>query len=153
MNIEVANLAAEGCRLFPCIPHQKRPLVNDWQNVASDREATLQDWERQFPNCNWGVSTGNGSGIFVVDFDGADGQKAIEQFTLRYGSEWLQTRTAKTPRGVHLWYAWPDDGQTKIRNSAGKIHDGVDVRGEGGYVMVPPSIHPSEYWPRAASNP
>lgn len=41
--------------------------------------------------------------------------------------------------GVHLWLRWPDDGGDPIRNS-GSLPKHVDVRGEGGYVIVPPSV-------------
>jgi putative DNA primase/helicase len=138
----IARLPFEGLRLFPVAAREKTPLISDWSNQASDRSENIELWSSRWPNSNWGVATGAGSGAFVVDFDGEPGQRAIQYFTGAYGTEWLRTRTAKTPRGLHLWYIWPD-GETRIRNSAGKIAPGVDVRGEGGYVVVPPSIHPS----------
>jgi hypothetical protein len=138
----ISRLAVEGCRVFPVAAREKTPLIPDWPHQASDRSENIDFWSKRWPGSNWGVATGAGSGAFVVDFDGDAGRKAIENFTGAYGTEWLQTRTAKTPRGLHLWYIWPD-GETRIRNSAGKIAEGVDVRGEGGYVVIPPSIHPS----------
>jgi Bifunctional DNA primase/polymerase, N-terminal/Primase C terminal 1 (PriCT-1) len=138
----ISRLAVEGCRLFPVAAREKTPLIPDWPNQASDRSENIDFWSKRWPGSNWGVATGAGSGTFVIDFDGDAGRRAIEYFTGAYSEDWLRTRTAKTPRGRHLWYVWPD-GETRIRNSAGKIAYGVDVRGEGGYVVVPPSVHPS----------
>jgi hypothetical protein len=50
------------------------------------------------------------------------------------------TVEALTARGRHIYFKWP---QQPVRNSAGKIAPGIDVRGEGGYVIVPPSVHPT----------
>jgi putative DNA primase/helicase len=78
----------------------------------------------------------------VVDFDGEPGRAVLRDWIQAHGHEWAETRAVKTARGGHLWFKWPE-GQTRIiRNSAGEIATGVDVRGEGGYVIVPPSIHP-----------
>jgi Bifunctional DNA primase/polymerase, N-terminal/Primase C terminal 1 (PriCT-1) len=138
----IARLAAEGSRLFPVASRGKTPLISDWPNQASNDNERLTFWVRRWPDSNWGVATGAGSGVVVVDCDGDKGRKSIERLSGIHGVGWLQTRTAKTPRGMHLYYLWPD-GETRIRNSAGKIAKGIDVRGEGGYVVVPPSVHPS----------
>ena len=49
--------------------------------------------------------------------------------------------TSVTNRGYHLFFKMPEDG-SDIRNSAGKVAKGIDVRGTGGYVVLPPSPHP-----------
>ena len=50
------------------------------------------------------------------------------------------TIEASTPRGGrHLYWRWPGDGP-EIRNSAGRIGTGLDVRGEGGSIVLPPSV-------------
>jgi putative DNA primase/helicase len=59
----------------------------------------------------------------------------------RYGFEWCETLGVKTSRGAHLYFTWPEGAV--IRNSAGKIAAGLDIRGDGGYVIVPPSVHPT----------
>lgn len=84
-----------------------------------------------------GMPTGTASGICVIDVDTKHG---------RDGRPWLdenrdalpETRTIRTPSGgLHLWFRMPDG--IDIRNSAGKVSVGVDVRGNGGYVVLPPS--------------
>lgn len=138
----VLRLARRGLRLLPVQARGKRPLVDEWPKRATFDVETLLTWFDQFSGCNWGLATGSESGVFVLDVDGDDGTTAIRQLSQRYGDEWTRTLTVKTARGTHLYFEYPE-GRT-IRNSAAKLAPGLDVRGEGGYVIVPPSIHPSE---------
>jgi hypothetical protein len=72
--------------------------------------------------------------------DGPKGEASIKALTERYGN--LPARlTVRTGKGFHLYFAWPDVAE--LRNSAGKLGEGLDVRGEGGYVLAPGSVHPS----------
>ncbi len=126
---------AMGVPVFPC-DDQKRPLT---AKGFKDATASPDELRRMFSN--WqavmiGMPTGEITGIVVVDVDVKDG---------RTGMEWLnanshrlpQTRTIRTGSGgLHIYLRWP--GQP-IRNSAGKIAPGIDIRGDGGYVIVPPS--------------
>src|SRR5712691_3900001 len=139
---DILRLAAEGLRLFPIIPRDKKPLVPDWPHLATTSEEQLKTWAEEFPSCNWAMATGRESGVFVLDFDGEAGRAAFVSLVEQNGHEWARTRSVKTPRGGHLYFRYPEGG-VEIRNSAGKVAPGVDVRGEGGYVLIPPSIHPS----------
>jgi len=126
---------AMGVPVFPC-DDQKRPLT---AHGFKDATANPDEIRRLFTNpraAMIGMPTGEITGIVVVDVDVKDG---------RTGMEWLndnshrlpQTRTIRTGSGgLHIYLRWP--GQP-IRNSAGKIAPGIDVRGSGGYVVVPPS--------------
>src|SRR5579864_9401605 len=136
----MVDLIADGCRLFPV--EGKIPLVKDWPALASNRAEQIAAWKKQFPACNWGLATGPGSGVFAVDFDGEQGQASGQAWSQEHGEDWTQTRMARTARGYHAFFRWPRTS-LQIRNSASKIAPGVDVRGDGGYVVVPPSIHPS----------
>jgi hypothetical protein len=137
---DIVTLARMGLRLFPLKVRDKQPAITDWPNLASDRDAQLQIWDKLFPACNWGVATGAGSGIWVLDFDGPEGMATFQQLA-RECEEFTETRAVRTARGLHLWFQYPEDGP-QIRNGA-KVAPGVDVRGEGGFVVIPPSIHPS----------
>jgi len=79
--------------------------------------------------------------MFVLDVDGENGLGAIVDFEGQ-GCVFPKTLTTRTARGTHAFLKWPSNG-AMIRNSAGKLAPGLDVRGAGGYVVVPPSIHPS----------
>jgi len=96
---------------------------------------------KQYPGCNWGLACGIDSGVFVLDFDGAEGESAIREISERHGDDWTRTLSVKTVRGAHFYFQYPVGAAT--RNSVSKLAKGLDVRGEGGYAVVPPSVHPS----------
>jgi hypothetical protein len=79
------------------------------------------------------------SHVFVVDVDGLDAEAELKKLEDRHDAL-PRTTESLTARGRHLYFAWPD---RPVRNSASKIAPGIDVRGAGGYVLCPPSIHPS----------
>jgi hypothetical protein len=92
-----------------------------------------------------GIATGAQSHCFVLDIDGLDAETELKKLEAGHGTL-PSTVESITPRGRHLFFDWPRQG---VRNSAGKIAPGIDTRGEGGYVLAPPSIHPSGrpyYW-------
>jgi Bifunctional DNA primase/polymerase, N-terminal len=122
------DYAAAGWRVFPIKPGQKKPPLtrHGFKNATTDRELVRRLWTR-FPTANIGVATGNG--LAVIDVDRRNGGE------LR--PEWPVTLTARTPSGgVHFFYSVTE----RVRNSAGRMAQGVDVRGDGGYVLVAPSV-------------
>jgi hypothetical protein len=135
---EVRQAVARGWRLLPVQAHGKIPLVKEWQKVATRDLAKLEAWAHEFPGCNWGVATGPGSGIFVLDIDGEQGLAAVHAYH-QQGKEMPDTVTVSTGLGSHLYFRWPK-GQS-VLNSAGKLAKGLDIRGDGGYVVLPPSVH------------
>jgi hypothetical protein len=100
---------------------------------------------RRWPEANVGIATGAESGIWVVETDteeghGVDGEAAL--CTLEEKNDALpDTLTGQSPSGsVHRYFRYPKDRE--IRNSTSAIAPGVDVRGEGGMVIAPPSVKP-----------
>jgi hypothetical protein len=137
---EVRAAAARGWRLLPVQPRGKTPLVKEWQKVASNDLHQLEEWANTFPGCNWGLATGPGSGIFALDVDGEPGRSALLAYQ-REGHEIPDTLSTSTGNGSHVYFRWPVGAV--IRNSAGKLAKGLDIRGDGGYVVIPPSVHSS----------
>jgi len=137
---EIRAAAARGWRLLPVLARTKTPLVKEWQKFATSDLGQLEAWAAQFPDCNWGMATGPGSGVFVLDVDGESGVAALLAHH-EQGRKLPNTLTVSTGNGSHLYFHWPED--QPIRNSAGKLADGLDIRGEGGYVVIPPSVHPN----------
>jgi hypothetical protein len=132
-------LAARGLFIFPCAPAAKTPACAHGCWDATTDVITIQAWWRENCDYNIGVATGAASNIFVVDVDGGAAETALRRLEESYGVL-PETVEAITPRGRHVYFRYP---QTPVRNSAGKLADGIDIRGEGGFVIAPPSMHPS----------
>lgn len=124
--------------VFPC-GHDKAPMVGGGFKAASTDEAQIRKWWAMWPWAMIGMPTGRASGITAIDCDtknGLDGRESLRALAAPHGGL-PDTIEILTPSGgCHLWFETPD---AEIRNSASKIAPGVDVRGEGGYIIVPPS--------------
>ena len=112
----------------------KVPSLKDWPNNGQ------LTWQDSWGEKNLGILTGEKSGIIVLDVDPRHGgDKSIAELQKKYGV--LDTVMVKTGgAGYHFYFKCPQ--AVKIRNSANKIGDGLDIRGDGGYVVAPPSVHP-----------
>jgi hypothetical protein len=133
------TLAARGLHVFPCRPRDKRPATPRGCKDASKDPDMIRHWWGLEPHYNIAIATGSVSGIFIVDADGVDAERELRRLEAEHG-ELPATVEAITARGRHLYFKMP---AVPVRNSAGKIAPGVDVRGDGGYVLAPPSVHPS----------
>jgi predicted XRE-type DNA-binding protein len=116
---------------LPLKPASKEPLVS-WRELQRRRleEHEIISLFERHPDANIGVVTGRVSHLLVLD---ADAPERVKKF----GTP--ETPIAETSRGRHYYFALPD---VQIRSVAG-IADGLDIRAEGGYVVAPPSVHPS----------
>lgn len=74
----------------------------------------------------------------MLDLDGEDGGDSLRELELERG-ELPRTVSAATGAGQHYYFKT----ELPIRNSAGKLAPGLDIRGDGGYVVAPSSLHPS----------
>lgn len=131
----VIQFQARGWSVMP-IGRSKVPLV-PWRALQSRPAGVrrLRDWWRRFDAPNAGIVTGRVSGIVVVDCDDAAACELVEQLGVP------ETYTVRTSRGRHYYFQLPDG--VMVRNSSGRIGMGVDVRGEGGYVVAAGSRHRS----------
>jgi hypothetical protein len=90
---------------------------------------------------NVGIATGVASGIFVLDIDPRhEGDDALDDLETKYGPLPLTWRFLTGGGGEHIVFRLPS---ISVANSAGKIGPGIDVRGDGGYIVAPPSLHMS----------
>jgi virulence-associated protein E/bifunctional DNA primase/polymerase-like protein/primase-like protein len=117
-----------GYAIFPCVG--KIPLTQHGYLDASRDPNVIAQWSREYPNANIGMPTGGTNGIIVVDIDGDAGAISSESLDLP------ETTTVRTGRGLHKWYAY----HPGVGNRANLL-PGIDIRGDGGYVIVPPSFH------------
>lgn len=131
MNILEAALmyARQGWPVFPVKRADKRPYtVHGFKDATTDPEQ-IKKWWSTWPEANIGVPTGQVSGMFVVDVDNLDNAPPGLP----------PTRIARTGRGgMHILFKHPG---VPVRNSQSALAKGVDVRGDGGYIVAPPSIH------------
>lgn len=139
--------AARGWQVFPLKPNEKTPLINHWDEHVTTDEQQIQEWWAKWPDANYGVATGP-SELVVIDIDVPKSSGYIEG---PYGIDawcWLvfnaglkkepRTLEIDTPSGGQHIY-WLANKAIEVRNSAGKLAPGVDVRADGGYVVGPGS--------------
>jgi hypothetical protein len=126
--------AAQGWAIFPLKPRDKVPsTAHGLKDATTDVEQIRQWWQRE-PAANIGYATGNG--IAVVDIDEIGSWTDLLEDAKAPTPD---TTRVETSRGWQLFFRTT----TPVRNSAGKLKAGIDVRGDGGYVVLPPSVHPS----------
>jgi len=131
-------LGAKGLRVFPCWPKRKEPAIKDNLRLAAVDE-TIRRWWGEQGAYNVAIATGPGSGVWVLDLDGFDDEQWLREREAEHGALPLTVEVI-TGKGRHLYFRWPA-GEI-IRNVQDR-DDFPDVRGDGGYVLAPPSIHPS----------
>jgi hypothetical protein len=133
----VLDYAALGFCVFPCIARSKEPATQRGFYDATTNPATIRRWFGNAQNYNIAVRTGLASGIWVLDVDGPDGAATLGNLETEHGALPV-TLCSITSAGCHLWFRADDH----IPSSAGRVGIGLDVRGDGGYVLAPPSVHP-----------
>ena len=133
-----------GLAVFPVLPRSKKPATkHGLKDAVTDIAAIRAGWNHN-PMFNIGMATGAASGgVVVIDIDvdpdsGKDGFEYLNKWEREHG-ELPETVTSITGRGGrHMFYRVRD----RITNTTNEDY-GIDLRGDGGYVMMPPSIHPN----------
>lgn len=124
-------------KMLPC-PSDKRgknPMVA-WKDCQTELPSAdeVRSWWRRWPLANIGMATGGLSGVIVLDCDSGDARQ------LALGKGGLEKAPAVwtgTPGGIHFWIRHPG---YPVKNFVKDI-PGTDFRGDGGYVLLPPSVH------------
>ena len=129
------------CGQRDCKNPAKHPRTVHGLKDASEDADTIRRWWEQWPDANIGIVTGPQSGILVLDVDGKQGEESLIDLE-RHGHHLPDTYSVRTGGGgQHLYFLWPEG--VDVRNSQGRIARGLDIRGEGGYVVAPSSLHAS----------
>ena len=128
--------------VFPCAPGGKKPACEHGCNDATRDAQRITGWWQHIPNANIGVATGP-SNLVVIDLDGDDGLAAWAELLTQNGMHEMTVSSMTGRGGKHLWFRAPE-GVT-VRSSTRKLGPGLDVRAQGGYVVVPPSVTEGEY--------
>jgi len=130
--------AAQGFSVIPIQAREKKPLIA-WDQFQT-RRATVDEiraWWTKWPDVNLGIVTGAISGLIVIDLDSIEAKDKLKKLLPTYDLN--RVPRSRTGKGWQLFFKHP--GVT-LQNRAGII-PGLDVRGDGGYVVAPPSIHPN----------
>jgi KaiC/GvpD/RAD55 family RecA-like ATPase len=144
-NLQAAlDLAEAGFAVFPARAANKRPHVKDWQTIATTDPAQIRRWWKKWPDAMPAILTGRRNSVAVLDLDlkdGKDGGAALRALGL--DPDTLSTCTVATPSGGrHLYFRWPEGlGCSPPDDESGKPLHGVDVRGQGGFVIAPGASH------------
>lgn len=140
-NAALTYAVVYGWPVFPVIPHGKKPATATGFKEATRDPAIIAQWWDYNPEYNIGIATGGvNDGIFVIDLDenpekGVSGIKALGDYESSHGAL-PATIISQTPRGGrHLLFR--SDSEVKCKTG---IFPGVDIRGSGGYIVVPPSV-------------
>ena len=128
-------LAQRGLAVFPCAPRGKVPAVAHGVLEATTDPAVIDEWWRLLPDANIGIATGKISGCFVVDIDADLGEQALRALETAHCAL-PPTVEVITGKGRHCYFRYTRPVGCGVR----RLPD-VDLRGDGGYVIAPPSIH------------
>jgi putative DNA primase/helicase len=136
------------CGNASCKSEGKHPRTATGCLEASKDPDQINAWWDQWPDANIGIATGQISNLVVVDVDSGKGANHSDLIIDSIDQLIFNTPKVKTGQGMHYYYSCP--AGTAIRNSASKLGEFIDVRGDGGYVVAPPSKHISgksyEFW-------
>ncbi|MFC5713832.1 bifunctional DNA primase/polymerase [Thalassorhabdus alkalitolerans] len=136
----IAYVNKLGWSVFPLKPGSKEPLYKGGFHKATKNIHQIKKWWSETPTANIGVPTGSKNNFFVIDVDvkNVDGYESLSYLTDQYGKlpETVQGITASN--GSHYLFKYQEGVKNKV-----DFYPSIDVRGEGGYIVVPPSTVPS----------
>lgn len=139
-NLQKAALwyARHGWTIFPLRPHTKEPFANLGVYNATANEEQVAAWWHRWPHANIGLHCG-GCGLLAIDLDKYKDTYNGDGLLTRDDEETITNLTGSG--GTHLLYRLAEG--EKYGNQKGDLPAGVDIRGWGGYIVLPPSIHPN----------
>jgi hypothetical protein len=126
------KIAGRGKPVFPCKPDKAPSTPRGFKDATTDPARVTALWTR-YGGEKIGMPTGEASGISVVDVDRLE---ALEELDPALLQDLRRTLTIRTPSGGLHYYLRHVDG---ITNKRGTLPAGIDIRGEGGYIILPPS--------------
>lgn len=126
---------SKGFSVIPLKPRDKIPLIPSWSQFQHERadRSQIGEWWRTWPTANIGIVTGKISGLSVIDADSPQAASVLKPLL----GDMTDVGIGGTGKGFHLYYA--HDGV--LRSNKAAIQPQIDFRGDGGYVVAPPSIH------------
>lgn len=131
------------CRRADCGSPGKHPLLKHGLADATTDARLISSWWKRWPHANVAIRTGGVSHLVVVDVDPPTGVKSLASLERRHAALDPACVVRTGSGGAHYYFAHPG-GAARIANRASSVLGaGIDVRGDGGYVIAPPSVHVS----------
>ena len=126
-----------------CHSPGKHPRTVNGHNAATTSPEKIREWWKKWPRANIGMATGSGSGVWVLDIDTPKGgQESLDTNLEEITGSSIESETGGG--GRHLFFRLPGRSQGQVKSTTNlNKWPGIDVRGEGGYVILPPSNHES----------
>jgi replicative DNA helicase len=124
----------------------KHPIPRDWVNNATTNPDVIRAWFTVKPDANLSIVTGKASGIFVLDIDGPTGSTSLAILIAKYGPLPATPMFVTGSGGFHYVFEHPG---WSIPTKA-QLADGIDLRGDGGQIIAPPSRNVNGYYDLAA---
>ena len=136
--IELAAHAAVtyGWPVLPLFEREKKPRTSHGYKDATLSHERVTEFWRRWPCANLGIATGSASGIFVLDVDGGGGEAALSRIC-----DIPRTVEVRTAKGRHLYFRMPTG--ISLGLTVSRLAAELDTRADGGYIVAPPSLHPS----------
>lgn len=131
--------AARGWPVFPVKPDKTPRTLHGFKDADQDPDR-IAEWWRMWPTAGIAIATGAASGLLVLDVDGEEGAETLHELERRHGDLPATVEALTGGGGRHIYFKHP--GGT-VANTARRLGPGLDTRGDGGYVVAPPSIHSS----------
>lgn len=130
--------AKAGFCVLPAKRGDKVPFLKDWGNKWSRDEKVLRKWFKK--DINICMATGRESGVWVLDLDGNEGIRKFYDLCTEAGEDIPVTKTQKTGGGGFQYLFKYDD---RVDRNMGGVFNKIDIRSNGGQVVLPPSVHPN----------
>lgn len=129
-----------------CASRGKHPRITEWQRGATDDIATVREWWRRWPRSGVALAMGGAHRLVALDVDGDAGRATLDVLEAELGTlpATLTSRSGRVDGGEHRVFVLPSDANLgAVRNRASVLGPGLDVRAEGGQIVVAPSLHVS----------
>ena len=128
-----------GWHVFPLAPGQKIPITTHGVKDATTDKRQIEEWWAKWPNANIALACGQKGGVYVIDVDISAARDINGVKSLREFPALPRTIRQNTPRGG--FHAFFKSGNPPANRNS--FRPGIDIRGDGYYVVIAPSVHPN----------
>lgn len=132
-----------GCKFIGKHPRWTTGTLEHGHNSATTDPSVITSWWTAWPDANIGIATGPASGLVVLDDDPRNGgNDTLAELEARHGKMPATIQTLTGGGGTHDYFLHPGAG-IYVKSKDGVLGPGIDVKGDGGYIVAPPSLHRS----------